>query len=222
VRGARIQRLPRADRGAHDDVLPHPVEVVGELVHRDQQEVQARVEAHRHVARHREARAEAELEVLGDRQLDAPLHRHGLEGVEQPLAGIGHGLADEQRARIGGEHRHRVGGCLGVVQNVTHLPMPQCGRLRSYLVLVNRATALGLVLAPHRASRRVAGEAVVLDHEVDRQAEVRGVAHALAEDAHARGHVADEAPHARRSPRRRSAAATPTAIGHMPPTMPHE
>ena len=91
--------------------------MVHELIEGEEHEVHARVDADRKLAGERQARAVAELQVLYHGEFKALLHRHAVERVVDRRAIVGHALADEHGARIGGEHAHGVVHGFGEAQN---------------------------------------------------------------------------------------------------------
>src|SRR5205085_3020409 len=85
---ARIQRFERTDRRPDDDLRPivrvvrYLVEMQNELIHRAEQEVDARIDANREHAGERHADRHPQLRILEDRELEALLLRDVLERAE--------------------------------------------------------------------------------------------------------------------------------------------
>lgn len=80
--------------------------MIHKLIHAQEHEVEARVDANREFSCEAEASAVAELQILHHRELQALIHRHAIEGVEDSRPIVGNALAYEHRALVLREHQH--------------------------------------------------------------------------------------------------------------------
>src|SRR5579862_296678 len=120
----RVQGPLRPDARADDDlraksVVGHPgelVEVVDDLVHRQQQEIPAREDADGNLAPKRQAGADPHLHFLGHRQFEQFFGRDVLESVRHRGAGARDRLPQENHVRV---FRQELHGPLQLVE-VTH------------------------------------------------------------------------------------------------------